>query len=621
MCRGIRVCVAILAAFTGLLSFDAAAFTIRGTVVNGEGMPIGGAHAFLTRERHSRSTQTDAEGRFGFEDVASGQVHLVVYADGFAVAGIDGPCIRDEDVQLVLTSPQPTRLRIVNQKFAPVEGARASRMVVNGRFTIHVDDLAELGFPAGRSGEDGFLDLPHLPKHSFASVTVACNGFADAQLPALPAGIEDLDFPLPDGLPVVGRVTNRKGEGVPRARISIYRPREDGDPIHAAEAVTGADGFYRALVPPGAYFAAAHEPGYAMPAPVPVEVRDLAGEAIADFQLPDPHRIYGRALDDTGSPVALARFEYHAGAYVVDEAVSDVGGRFELTVPSGQGAIHVTAPYRMATKEFPRVYFVIPDDEPILEPSPIEFRPLPELAGTATLADGSAASQTLIRSLNLDPPVFVLTDESGTYTISLDAFPDEPLQFVAEHALLFQRAEIQIKPASLTLREIRLREFAPDTAQYAERAENDLRQLVGRPAPEFACDQWLNVPAGAPAPTVAGLRGKVVVATMWAGFDYLGPSRARSTELNALHALYEGVDDVVVVGVHDSTVEAGDVARYVHELGIRYPVGCDQDPYETFARYFTQQIPQTVLIDKQGVVRYFSTHGRLVELIKVLRNE
>jgi hypothetical protein len=621
MCRTFRACAAICAAFAGLLSFDAAAFTVRGTVVNTEGMPIAGAHVFLTRERNSRSTLTGVDGRFSFEDVASGQIQLVVYADGFAITGIDGPCIRDEDVQLVLTPPQPTRLRVINQKFEPVEGARVSRMVVNDRFTVHVDDLAELGLPAVRSGEDGFLDLPPLPKYSFASVTIACNGFADAQLPALPAGIEDLDFPMPDGLPVVGRVTNGKGEAVQRARISIYRPREDGDPIHAAEAVTGPEGFYRALVPPGAYFAAARQPEYAMPAPIPLEVRELAGDAIADFRLPDPHRIDGRALDDTGSPVALARLEYHAGGYVVDEAVSDVRGRFELTVPSGQGAIHVTAPYRMATKEFPRVYFVIPDDEPIIAPSPIEFRPLPELAGTAQLADGSPASRTLIRSLNLDPPLFILTDESGAYTIPLDAFPEEPLQFVAEHALLFQRAEIQIKPANLTLREIRLREFAPDTAQYSERAENDLRQLVGRPAPEFACDQWLNVPAGAPAPSVAGLRGSVVVATMWAGFDYLGPSRARSNELNALHALYEGIDDVAFVGIHDSTVEPGDVARYVRELGIRYPVGCDQDPYETFARYLTQQIPQSVLIDKQGVVRYFATHGRLVELIKVLRNE
>jgi hypothetical protein len=190
-----------------------------------------------------------------------------------------------------------------------------------------------------------------------------------------------------------------------------------------------------------------------------------------------------------------------------------------------------------------------------------------------------------------------------------------------EDALQFERAEVEVDPKELALPEARLREYEPDLAQQPELAVNDLRALVGRPAPEFACDAWFNLPEGANDMSLASLGGKVVVLTMWAGFDFAGPSRHRAEQINAIHSLYAAIDDVAFVGIHDSTSEPGDVARYVRELGIRYAVGCDRDPYETFARYLTQQIPQTVLIDKRGIVRFYSTEGRLLELIKVLRAE
>ncbi len=616
---GRLVVVAAMAA--SAVSMEAVAYSVRGTVLDVEGAPIAGARAWLTVSRESRVANTGIDGRFNFDDVSSGPAQLVVYADTFALGGMEGPIIRNEDVSIVLEPPRSTRVRVINMRYEAIEGARVSRMTVNDRFTAYVEDLAELGFPVNRSDEDGFLDLPPLPRDAFLSVTFAGAGYADAQLPALPAGIENLDVPLPDGVAVVGRVMDADGGGVARARVSIYRPREEGGAVHAAEALTGPEGFYRALVPPGAYFAAARHPDFAMPDPAPIDVRALDAETVADLRLRDPHRIDGRALDMTGSPVALARFEYHSGDFVVDETVSDVRGHFELTVPEGPGAIHVTPPYRMATKEFPRVYLDIRAAEAVVRPSAIEFRPLPELESRVLLADGSPATRALIESLDLDPPVFVLTGDDGAFTIALDAFPEAKIRFRVEDALQLQRAEIELDPKKLALSEVRLRPFEPEAALEPEKAANDLRALVGRPAPEFACDAWFNLPPGADSPSVASLRGKVVVVTMWAGFDFLGPSRARANELNAIHALYEGVEDVAFVGIHDSTVEPGDVARYVRQLGVAYPVGCDQEPYETFARYLTRQIPQTVLIDKRGLLRYYSTDGRLVELIKVLRNE
>lgn len=599
----------------------AAAYTIQGEVVTREGTAVPNARVWLNRSRVAQVVTTGADGRFRFEDIAAGPVQLVAYADGLAIGGIEGPCTRDEDLQLLLDAPQTTRLRIINRRYEPIEGARVRKLTVNDSFTVLIEDLADLGFPAAISNEEGDLELPPLPRDAFVSVSISARGYADGQLPALPSGIQNLDFPLPDGLKVVGRVTDRGGAGVARSRVSIYQPRENGATLQFSEVRTGPEGFFSALVPPGAYYVAARHPDYAMPEPVKIEVRDLQRQAEANLQLADPHRLEGRALDDAGSPVPLARFAYHLGDYVVDEAVSDIRGRFQLTVPEGQGVIQVRAPYRMTTKLFPKVYMIVPADAPELEIPTVEFRPLPEIEGAVTLPDGSAGANVLISSLNLTPPYYTTTDETGRFVLSLDAIPEETLRFRAEHALRLLRDEFEIDPLKLEAPPIRLKEFEAHPPPADAWSPNDLHSLVGRPAPELACKSWLNLPPDVDELTVDGLRGTVVVLTMWTSFDYLGPSRYRADEMNKVYSLYEQIADVSFVSIHDSAVVPEDVSRYVRELGIRYPVGCDADPYETFARYLTQQIPQTVLIDRNGNVRFYATEGRLLELIKILRRE
>jgi hypothetical protein len=81
------------------------------------------------------------------------------------------------------------------------------------------------------------------------------------------------------------------------------------------------------------------------------------------------------------------------------------------------------------------------------------------------------------------------------------------------------------------------------------------------------------------------------------------------------------VDDVVFVGVHDASVEPEEVEEYLAQYRIEWPVGCDADPFKTFVTYGINFIPQTVLIDKQGILRYHDVEGRLLELIKVLRRK
>jgi len=76
---------------------------------------------------------------------------------------------------------------------------------------------------------------------------------------------------------------------------------------------------------------------------------------------------------------------------------------------------------------------------------------------------------------------------------------------------------------------------------------------------------------------------------------------------------------VVVLGIHDASNEADEIAEYVRSYGLTFPVGKDDDPFFSFVNYGINYIPQTVMIDKQGKVQYTQVENRLFELIKALR--
>ncbi len=129
------------------------------------------------------------------------------------------------------------------------------------------------------------------------------------------------------------------------------------------------------------------------------------------------------------------------------------------------------------------------------------------------------------------------------------------------------------------------------------------------PAPAWRISEWLN----APAPIdLEAQRGRVVVAC---AFQMLCPGCVAHAipQLKSAHALF-GPQGVLVAGLH--TVfehhEAMGVAAlraFVHEYGIRFPVGVDAagrdgDPIpQTMRAYGMQGTPTLLLIDHAGRLR------------------
>jgi len=443
-------------------------------------------------------------------------------------------------------------------------------------------------------------------------------------MPPLPVETKDLDVPMTTGLKVGGRVTNTSGEGVGRTRVSVFRPRQEGGQVELAELLTDPDGFYSAILPPAAYLVAARHADYAMPVPQPLVVETGTETPILNIELPDPHRIFGKMVDPDGSPVPQVLVQYVAGDTLYAEVLSDARGDFSVIVAAGEGTLHILPPALMMTTQLPQIPFKISKQSEI-NIDIFELKPLPLITGTVTAPEATDLDKVVIATQDVESPLWTVTDENGYFELQLRNMPPSgTVSLRAEHAQRFLRSDFSVDVNELEEASVALTPFTPDLSEAKKKALNDLSDLVGMPAPPWECETWFNIPDAEGEPgtlSLEALRGKVVVLNLWGGFQRDRMGLLRLAELNSLHYLFSDAEDVVIVGVHDAGTTATEIEKTVREFGISYPVGRDGDPFVTFNRYQTRSIPQTVLIDKDGIFRFYQVEGRLLELVKTLRRQ
>jgi peroxiredoxin len=122
--------------------------------------------------------------------------------------------------------------------------------------------------------------------------------------------------------------------------------------------------------------------------------------------------------------------------------------------------------------------------------------------------------------------------------------------------------------------------------------------LAGQPAPDFA----LKSSSGKNL-RLSEYRGDVVMVNFWA--TWCGPCRQEMPLLDELYSRYQRVGFILLgVNIDDNSTKAMDM---VSELGVNFPVLFDSRK-EVSKLYQVEAMPVTVLIDREGTVRYVH-HG------------
>ncbi len=591
------------------------ALTIKGRVLMPDKTPVEGATVWLNQSRRVLQQTTGKDGAFSFGDVKIQVTEVVARKAGLCLAGRSGLPVSDMEFDLVLGPAASVNIRVTDREFNPVPGAHIRTMIVSDQFGVAVEDLAEHGFSPLRANDKGEISIDCVPTGGFVKLVVGHHKYADSNVAYLPVRDKRQDIQLYDGVPVRGRVT-AQGKPLAKARVSIFEAGVGGQ-RELASSVTDPEGFYSVRIEPGGYMATVRHPEYAAPVPVNVDASKAEG-AVADLEMPVTRTLTGKVLLPGDKPCPGSHVSFSVNGVVYEECLSDGSGAFTLRVGSPKGALLLGAPPGYRTADLPQVP-VDMGETLKAELPPMRLKELPVIKGRITVPEGQGpVGKVLIESSDAEPPLRFLSDEKGAFEIRLGYQPEKNMvTFKAEHALRLLRKEFKINLDQTGEVELRLEPFEPDLGKRPPIAgRNDLSKLLGKPAPKFQCSDWYN----STALDLDKLRGKVVVLTMWGGFDDSPFATDRMNQLRALYDLYDGVaDDVAIVAVHDAGSDANEVAEYVRRFGLRFPVGRDADPFVTFENYGVSFIPQTVVIDKRGEVQFDQVEGRLLELVKSLR--
>lgn len=137
--------------------------------------------------------------------------------------------------------------------------------------------------------------------------------------------------------------------------------------------------------------------------------------------------------------------------------------------------------------------------------------------------------------------------------------------------------------------------------------------ILGQAAPELGVESWINLPAGKKTIRLADYRGKVVYLYCFQSWCP-GCHSHGFPLLSKMVSHYQGQDDVVFLAVQtvfegfstNTRKAANQVAT--KKFGLNIPIGHDVGPDGrrsiVMRRFRTGGTPWTILIDKQGVVRF-----------------
>ncbi|PWV92502.1 carboxypeptidase family protein [Paenibacillus cellulosilyticus] len=302
--------------------------SIEGTVVDVEGRPIAGAGAQVRLNNANGVTLvnlfTDTAGRFTASNMAPGTYAVVVSADRFQTSTATVAVESDQTAALqIALSPNPGS--ILGRVFDVITNLPALPAIVN------VTDKNNLLLGSSLADNNGQVRIEGLPPGSYTLAVTAINyqggtfgiivqsdAIATAEFAVIPNPATIVGITLP---PVAGIIVN------------LYNLNN----VQVANAISQSDGsFVFISIREGSYYMNASATGYTS---ATVGVSVLPGETAA-VQLPltpNPGRLAGKIIDDSGNPVAGAVIRaMDSNETIRNVAQADASGSYVLDLlPAG----------------------------------------------------------------------------------------------------------------------------------------------------------------------------------------------------------------------------------------------------------------------------------------------
>lgn len=598
------------------------AYEIQGIVCQPDGKPCSNALVWLVHSIQGvAKTEVNKDGQFIFSNYPLGEVTIIARDNNKKLGGCSFILMQDENrVVINLFEGVQQKLRVLNPNLIPISGAYIRRLWIGDKFWIPSEDVAELGYGWLRSDDNGEIILSGMPPDGFIRILISHVEFTDTYMPFIPVNEKkSMDIILKKGTLVRGRVV-KEGKGIKDAFIVALQKGANRERL-ILPAKTDAEGLYRLRLDKGEYRIFATHPDFPNTLPKELSITEEEQEEIVlDFNFENPLHIQGIVQLMDGEPCKLAKVAIKEENGVEDFVFTNEKGEYFLKSSSKKVKIKIIPPPGFITENLPEIPIDFQNKDKISVP-PVRIKKLPEISGKVVFSDGKEGDKVFIRTKNLPFPFYTLTDNEGNFQVLFNMVPDiNPVKFVAEHALRFVRNEFSVdvynknnEPLNIVLDS-----YEPNQEKFVNKDANiKLSHLLDSAAPKIQCRSWFNY-KGTNNP-LQDMQGKVILILFWGGFDTTIRGRMYLEEMRALFDLYKGISDVAFISIHDGASNEDEVENYIKEFHIAFPVGIDTEQANTFNDYSIDSIPQFVLIDKRGVLRYTDLENRTVELIKILR--
>jgi hypothetical protein len=583
--------------------------------------PLPNTTIWVVHDRKVYTGKSNGDGIWRLENLPSAPITLIAHKDTFSLAGSEGYLIQNETVNLQLRQPQDLILQTVTPRNIAIQGAVLRELRINDTFSVDYQLLTPHGLPGLYSDEEGTITIPYLPRYGYGGVTVSHRKYLDGILPTVPIG-KPIPLVMLEGGKVRGRVTTPDGVGAAQAQVTLFRVR-DMQNLIISETLTDPEGFYQISAPLKSFQIAVRHTDFSIPDPKSVTLSQTNPEVIINYGLLAPYHIAGTVVNQKGNPVPKTWVSYRSNQSTFNEALTNDRGEYTIVARKGNGQLNISPPAGYMTVKYPVIKLQLNEEEKNIDLNPIQLKPLPTISGRLTYQKKQPGVPIILQSLNTATPIWTTTNLDGRFSIQLDHMPDDQvIRWSAEHPLRFQRVSFETTLDGEEQDPFDLKSFRPDLKKDPSRSPNDLTHLLNKPAPPWECDEWFNLPNGMESLNLQDLDGKVIVILLWGhwgGFGQHSASEERVQEFNAYSAAYKNTDDVVFLGIHDASQEPFEVEQTIKNWNVQFPVGCDAGVSVSFDLYNVSVIPQTVIIDREGIVRYIECDGRVPELIKAVR--